>query len=207
MARLLLQRVPYGELRSFRHQQKEADMKYLKLSTLVAALVAVVLVAGCSTNQSLGTQLDDTSITSRVKAKLVADSQINPFKIDVDTNEGVVRLSGAVDQRDVRARAAELARSTDGVVRVINDIEIGDRSMGEQLDDATITTKIKAKLTADPDINPFNVNVDSEDGMVTLTGRVADRERKMLAERLARETKGVRGVRNLLEVGEERSSG
>jgi osmotically-inducible protein OsmY len=88
MARLLLQRVPYGELRSFRHQQKEADMKYLKLSTLVAALVAVVLVAGCSTNQSLGTQLDDTSITSRVKAKLVADSQINPFKIDVDTNEG-----------------------------------------------------------------------------------------------------------------------
>jgi len=182
-------------------------MKYLKLSTLVAALVAVVLVAGCSTNQSLGTQLDDTSITSRVKAKLVADSQINPFKIDVDTNEGVVRLSGAVDQRDVRARAAELARSTDGVVRVINDIEIGDRSMGEQLDDATITTKIKAKLTADPDINPFNVNVDSEDGMVTLTGRVADRERKMLAERLARETKGVRGVRNLLEVGEERSSG
>jgi hyperosmotically inducible protein len=92
-------------------------------------------------------------------------------------------------------------------VRVINDIEIGDRSMGEQLDDATITTKIKAKLTADPDINPFNVNVDSEDGMVTLTGRVADRERKMLAERLARETKGVRGVRNLLEVGEERSSG
>lgn len=178
---------------------------------LAAALVAaavVVVATGCSTNQSLGVQLDDAAITTKVKAKLAGDPEINPFKIDVDTNEGVVRLSGTVEKPEVRSEAARIARSTHGVVRVINDIRLGERSLGERLDDTAITAKVKAKLTGSGDVNPFNVGVDTKDGIVTLTGRVVSRDRKALAERLARETKGVRGVKNLLEVGDvKRSAG
>jgi hyperosmotically inducible periplasmic protein len=74
------------------------------------------------------------------------------------------------------------------------------RTTGEQIDDAMITTKVKAKLAADPEVNPFNIDVDSNDGVVTLQGTVRDSEARTIAERLARETEGVRRVLNLIKV-------
>lgn len=75
------------------------------------------------------------------------------------------------------------------------------QSPSTQLNDAAIATKVKAKLTGDPEINPFNINVDTEDGVVTLIGRVPTEADKQEAERLARNTKGVRDVDNRLKVG------
>lgn len=74
------------------------------------------------------------------------------------------------------------------------------QTVGEQFDDATITTKVKSKLAADPEVNPFNIDVDSNDGVVTLQGTVRDSEARTIAERLARETQGVKRVVNLIKV-------
>ena len=72
-------------------------------------------------------------------------------------------------------------------------------------DDASITTKVKAKLATDGDINPFNINVDTtNEGVVTLQGRVKKAETRMKAERYARETGGVKKVINLVKVGDNR---
>jgi osmotically-inducible protein OsmY len=92
------------------------------------ALVVVASLAACSSTQSPGTQVDDAAITAAVKAKLAADGDINPFNIDVDTNEGVVTLQGRVEDAEARTKAEQLARETDGVKRVINLIRVGDRS-------------------------------------------------------------------------------
>ena len=164
-------------------------------------LLALALV-GCASTQSVGSQASDTGIASKIEAKLAADPQINPFNVDADVNEGVVRLSGKVEDPEARVQAERLARNTEGVVRVINDIEIGSTTLGERVDDAGLTMKIKTKLAADPEINPFNINVDVEDGKVTLMGRVVDERHKKLAEELVRNTKGVLEVVNRLEVGE-----
>jgi hyperosmotically inducible protein len=69
-----------------------------------------------------------------------------------------------------------------------------DRSVGEKVDDAKITAAVKAKLTADKMKNAVKVNVDTKDGIVSLKGTVATAEAKAEAERLARDTNGVKDV-------------
>jgi osmotically-inducible protein OsmY len=95
---------------------------------LALALVVVASLAACSSTQTPGTQVDDAAITAAVKAKLAADGDINPFNIDVDTNEGEVTLQGRVEDAAARSKAEQLARETDGVRRVINLIKVGDQS-------------------------------------------------------------------------------
>ena len=91
-------------------------------------VVAVSGLAACSSTQTAGTQIDDAAITASVKAKLAADGDINPFNIDVDTNEGVVTLQGRVEKSEARTKAEQHARETDGVRRVINLIKVGDQT-------------------------------------------------------------------------------
>ena len=100
----------------------------LRISVVVLAVVVALGMVACSSTRTPGTQVDDAAITSAVKAKLAADGDINPFNIDVDTNEGVVTLQGRVEKQEARSKAEQLARETDGVARVINLIKVGDQS-------------------------------------------------------------------------------
>jgi hyperosmotically inducible periplasmic protein len=95
---------------------------------VVLALVTLVTLTACSSTRSAGTQVDDSAITASVKAKLAADGDINPFNIDVDTNEGVVTLQGRVAKQEARTKAEQHARETDGVRRVVNLIKVGDQA-------------------------------------------------------------------------------
>lgn len=90
---------------------------------LVTTLALTALVA-CSSTRSAGEQAGDAAITSKVKAKLAADPEINPFNIDVDTVNGVVTLSGEVRKDQARVEAERLARATANVRDVINRIEV-----------------------------------------------------------------------------------
>lgn len=74
--------------------------------------------------------LDDAAVTTRVKARLVADPEVNAFHIDVDTVDGRVTLNGKVATEVQRREAAELASRTEGVVSVVNLIQVaGDDAM------------------------------------------------------------------------------
>ena len=162
---------------------------------------AILLTIGCSSTQTAGREIDDATITTKIEAKMTEDPNVSAFNVDADTNNGVVRLSGTVKTEQARAEAEKLARNTEGVKRVINDIKVGEtRDLGERVSDTEITTKIKAKITGDGDLNPFNINVDSKEGVVTLRGTVKTAQAKTEAERIARETKGVKSVQNMLQV-------
>ena len=100
----------------------------LRASLVCCAVMVLLALGACSSTRTPGTQVDDAAITAAVKAKLAADGDINPFNIDVDTNEGVVTLQGRVDKEEARTKAEQLARETDGVRRVINLVKVGDRS-------------------------------------------------------------------------------
>jgi hyperosmotically inducible protein len=100
----------------------------LRIAVAVLALVMALGLVACSSTRTAGTQVDDSAITASVKAKLAADGDINPFNIDVDTNEGVVTLQGRVEKEEARTKAEQLARETDGVARVVNLIKVGDQS-------------------------------------------------------------------------------
>ena len=171
-------------------------------STLALPILLTLLLFGvaCSSTRTTSEQWDDATITSKIEAKLAADPEVSAAAVDVDTQDGIVRLSGTVKTAVARREAVDLAQRTSGVRGVINDIEIGERTLGDRIDDTWITSKINAKLTADPQINPFNIDVDTKDGVVTLRGKVATKVAKREAEQLARDTKGVVRVNNMVEV-------
>jgi len=176
-----------------------------KAPWIVCALALAVAAAACTTTRSAGQQVDDSAITMKIESKLTADPDINPTNVDVDTLHGVVTLRGEVEKESARTGAERLARETGGVVEVRNQIRVQGEpgEDDETLSDVAITAKIKTKLTADPDINPFNVDVDTLDGVVTLSGIVGKAENVERIEEIARETEGVVEVRNELQVEDD----
>ena len=68
--------------------------------------------------------IDDGVVTTKVKAALVADTAVKAHEINVETREGVVQLSGFVDNADAKSKAAELAGRVAGVKQVQNDLQV-----------------------------------------------------------------------------------
>jgi osmotically-inducible protein OsmY len=74
--------------------------------------------------QKTGAAVSDAAITTKVKAKFAADSTVSATKIHVDTDNGVVKLTGTAKSQDEAAKAAEIAKSTEGVASVDNAIQV-----------------------------------------------------------------------------------
>jgi osmotically-inducible protein OsmY len=102
------------------------------MKRLLGALVALTLIAGpalvAGAADSVGTKLDDTAITTKVKAKLTTDSVKNLVKVHVETKDGVVHLAGTVPTEADKAEAEHLVRGTEGVKDVKNDLTISSPS-------------------------------------------------------------------------------
>jgi hyperosmotically inducible protein len=172
----------------------------LLLATLLTVAAALSLGA-CSSTQSPGQQLDDATITASVKAKLAADPEVNPFNIDVDTDAGVVTLRGTVEDREAKTEAVKLARGTSGVRSVRDEIKVGETTAGQRVDDAALVAEIEGRIAADPDLNPFNIDVDANQGVVSLSGTVTSEASRAKAAEIARGVSGVVRVENQLKVG------
>jgi hyperosmotically inducible protein len=74
--------------------------------------------------QDAGAVLDDASITAKVKTAFIAEPDLSGLAIDVNTAQNVVTLNGSVASEDLRARAEKIARSTEGVKDVRNNLEL-----------------------------------------------------------------------------------
>jgi osmotically-inducible protein OsmY len=77
-----------------------------------------------STAANAGRVVDDSVITGKVKAALVADPTTKAHEISVETFKGVVQLSGFVDSPEARSRAGQVAQQIEGVKDVKNDLEL-----------------------------------------------------------------------------------
>lgn len=146
--------------------------------------------------RTIGTQIDDRVITSKVKLKLIEDPVAKARKIDVDTVNGVVTLTGLVDSEEERQRAIKIAASVEGVRRVIDNLRMEKRTVVSYLFDKEITTKIKIKLIKDSELKAFSIDVDTVNGVVTLTGIVESERQKFKAIEHA---KGVSGVKKVID--------
>lgn len=102
-------------------------MQARQILVAAAAATALAMGAGCSVmrdQQTVGSYVDDSSITTQVKAKFAEDQTVSAMAIGVETMRGVVQLSGFAKTADERARAEQLARSVSGVKSVKNDIAV-----------------------------------------------------------------------------------
>lgn len=174
----------------------------LKLVAASCATVAIVAFAGCaSTMVPKNTRNNDEGITSMIEASLEANDLVKGRQVEVQTREGSVYLTGVVETEEARREAGRLAWRTEGVRGVTNDLTVGERTLGDKLDDVMISSKVKSQLFSTPGIKSGDIDVSSSQGVVTLIGRVSTAAIKVDAERIARETKGVESVNNELTVG------
>src|SRR6202162_2446923 len=105
--------------------RKAMANRYSRILQTVAVLVLVGFVISGKTTCSPGRQIDDASIKTAVKAKMAADVRLSTLtNIEVNSTNGVVTLSGQVENESDRAQAVRVARSVDGVVKVNNELQI-----------------------------------------------------------------------------------
>ena len=88
----------------------------------LAALAAAVITVACAPNEA--------EISTRVRKNLTTDETVKAAQIEIGVNKKIVTLSGQVDTPVVKNRAVELARKTDGVAEVVDQLTIKDRGFG-----------------------------------------------------------------------------
>jgi len=179
-----------------------------------------------TTSASGPSAMTDSDLQKAVQARLNADPDLNAAKLDVDADakENKITLKGTVPTETMRLRAVELAKGGNANLVIADKIDVkpaeisrseyteamarearekakttGDK-LGTSINDAWIHTKITSKLIGDKETPARKINIDVVDGVVTLRGEVNTATAKDEADRVAKDTEGVRRVRNLLKV-------
>ena len=183
-----------------------------KLLVLTISLVGALTLAGCGKSEekgpkpegpkpeaktTVGTDVDDSTITTKVKSALLADADVKSFDIKVETRKGEVQLSGFVDNQSQMDRAVAVAKGVEGVKKVDNKMSLKTTSttMGDKIDDGVITTKVKAALLGDSTVKSSDIGVVTRDGEVQLSGFVDSQSQ---IERATEVAKGVEGVKSVI---------
>jgi osmotically-inducible protein OsmY len=200
--------------------------KPIILISLGFLILAGCSQTGSTTSASAPSGLSDSDMQNAIQARLNSDPDLNAAKLDVDAHakDNKATLKGTVATESMRLRAVELAKAGNPNLEITDKIDVKPREVsrseytedmareareraktsgdkiGTSLNDAWIHTKITTKLIGDKDTPARKINIDVVDGMVTLRGEVTSATAKDEADRVAKDTEGVRRVRNLLKV-------
>lgn len=153
----------------------------------------------------------DTWVTAKIQSKYFMDDEVKGRNINVDTKDGVVTLAGTVETEAQRAQAAAIARNTDGVKDLHEQLRVEPAAAPREADtarpqpnvvdnDAWITTKVRSRFFTDSHVKNMNVDVTTQNGVVTLSGEVENAEARTTAEAVAKQIEGVKQVTNRLTV-------
>ncbi len=140
----------------------------------------------------------DSVITSKIKSKMVADPDVSALNVNVETNNGVVTLSGNVKTDAEASKAVEIAESTTGV-KDVNTSQLTVQESTQPFSDAVITAKVKGKfvqekLFGDKPVAVTDITVETKEGVVYLSGTVDNRALAKNAVRIAKSVEGVKRV-------------
>jgi osmotically-inducible protein OsmY len=96
---------------------------------LAATLAVVFFMTGCQamTGQTMGETIDDSYITGAVKTQLAADKMVSLTRVEVETNNGVVYLTGQVQTAEQRSHVGSIASQVKGVKKVVNNLQVINR--------------------------------------------------------------------------------
>jgi hyperosmotically inducible protein len=188
---------------------KEEIMKTHYSVTLCTALVvgaAFIAVPAIAVDVSKEKALvNDSWLTAKTKIALAADSRVKGRQIEVETTEGRVILRGKVDS-DTAKRAAEgITAGLDGVKTVKNELQVVAPSTREAVEekDEAITARVKEHFAKDAYLKKADIDVQTNAGVVSLTGEVRDIMTSAQASWTAWQVPGVKSVKNDLTVKEK----
>ena len=164
----------------------------------------------------------DTWITMKVKTTLLFHRSVSGSKTEVNVKDGIVTLKGEATSQAQKDLTTEYAKDIDGVKDVINEMvvssgpsketpKVGEktdnsskkksRTVGEKIDDASITAQAKMTLLYHRSTSALNTSVTTRRGVVTLSGKAKNVSEKDLATKYVNDVHGVKSVKNLMTVG------
>lgn len=150
----------------------------------------------------VGNFMDDSAITAKVKAALVDHKDIKSTDISVKTEKKVVTLSGFVESQAQAEQAVTVAKGVQGVASVSDKLHVRDgknASVKGYAGDTATTSEVKAKLLADDLVPSRKVKVETNNGVVQLSGTVDSQAQIERAESIAKAVDGVKSVKNDLK--------
>jgi hyperosmotically inducible protein len=142
------------------------------------------------------TTVSDSWITAKTKIALFADSRAPGTSVNVETTKGMVYLRGTVDSEAQKMAAGEIARGVEGVQGVKNELQVVPASAQKMVEakDDEITKQVKERFQADAKLKSLDIRTDN--GVVTLEGKLPSIMEGARASQVARAVPGVRSVRN-----------
>ncbi len=165
------------------------DMKtYTRIALLLAATLPVALFASSA---------NDGKIEDAAKGSYNFRTVLND-RVTAKADDGVVTLTGTVQDKDAKALAEDTVGNLPGVVRVDNQISI--KSDVPEHSDAWIALKIRSELLVKANVSATATKVDVKDGVVTLTGTAINGAQKELTGIYAKEIDNVKSVKNEMVV-------
>ena len=179
--------------------------------SIIAALVLGTTAMGAQAN-SWENESKDAWIDGKAETVLLMNTNLNNFDINTDVKNGKVVLTGKVNSELDKELAEELVLSLDGVTDVDNsltvvksmDTEDKNNDMMDDddndLTDAKITTVITTRFLFDSEVGGTDIDVDTDNGVVTLNGSVESEAEKQLAVKIAKNAEDVRDVVDKLAI-------
>ena len=172
-----------------------------------AAITAGIAgVAASESEKGLGTTINDTIIHAAITESMFK-KDVNKFlgvKIRVD--DGVVLLTGKVDNPQIRVEATRISWEPRGVIEVVNEIQVSEKSSIKDIaKDLAASTTIKGKLVADKNINSVNFNIDVVNGIAYLSGVARTQKEMNLVLAYTKETRYINQLVNYIQLSESLS--
>jgi osmotically-inducible protein OsmY len=141
--------------------------------------------------------LSDQAISDAIEEELLSAQAVPMTRLDIKTENGVVTLTGTVDNVLAKTRAARVASTVKGARAVVNRIEV---QPDEPRSDQEIRTDVALALAADPAADAYELTAEVEDGVVTLSGTVESWQEEQLAIMAAKGVAGVRAVKSNIDI-------
>jgi hyperosmotically inducible protein len=162
-----------------------------------------------SAGRSYGEVIDDASITSAVKSKLLWSKNTEGLAANVDTKMGKVTLKGSADSVETKDLAGRLTIGTRGVMSVDNQLVVKSATpstaataktatpkVENDMSDGWITTKVKSTYMYSSNVDGSDISVNTDKGIVSLSGKVDSGAERALAIELAQNVRGVKSVQS-----------
>lgn len=183
------------------------------VATATISMLSLGTLSAYAADGDMSRQLTEARQEGSVWTAFALNRHLSPFAIDVDIEHGVATLTGEVESDVERDLAEQVALGVEGVTEVDNRLQVSgeevqrqadsERSFSARINDATTTATVKSKLLWNRNTEGLDIKVSTRNGVVTLEGQAQSDAASELAERLARNTEGVRQVDNQLKVTAE----
>ncbi|WP_202968814.1 BON domain-containing protein [Sulfurospirillum halorespirans] len=143
----------------------------------------------------------DTWIRMKVQTALVFHSNVSASKTEVSVKNGVVTLKGEAESSAKKELTTQYAKKVEGVKSVINNMKLSkSETMGEKIDDASITAQVKMTLLLHSSTSAIRTSVTTKDGVAMVSGKAQNAAEVDLVTKLVEDVDGVIGVVNTMSI-------